>query len=205
MSTLGVDQFKSKLTGGGARANLFQVTCNFPGFAGGNSELASFMIKAASLPGSTIGGIEVPFRGRKLKIAGDRTFDQWTITIINDVPMKLRDAFERWMNGVNQHQSNVGRGNPRDYQTDWAVTQLDKSGSPVKNYIFRGVFPRTVAPIDLSYETVDAIEDFQVTVDYQYWEAITTPSSGGSGNFGSSVGVNAAVNIGGLGFGASGS
>jgi len=127
MPTLGVDQFKSKLTGGGARANLFQVTCNFPGFAGGSSELASFMIKGASLPTSTMSPIEVPFRGRKLKIAGDRTFPEWTIKVINDVPMKLRDAFERWMNGINQHQSNIGRTNPKDYMTDWSVAQLDKS------------------------------------------------------------------------------
>jgi T4-like virus tail tube protein gp19 len=202
MPTLGVDQFKSKLTGGGARPNLFQVTCNFPGFAGGNSELASFMIKGASLPTSTMGSVEVPFRGRKLKIAGDRTFPEWTIKVINDVPMKLRDAFERWMNGINQHQSNIGRTNPKDYMTDWSVSQLDKSGAVVKQYIFRGVFPTTVGAIDLAYDSNDAIEEFDVTVQYQYWEANSTPSSGGSGaSFGISAGVSASVNVGGVSIG----
>ena len=199
---LGVDQFKAKLTGGGARGNLFQVTCNFPGFAGGNSELASFMIKGASLPASTMTAMEVPFRGRKLKIAGNRTFDEWTIKIINDVPMKLRDAFERWMNGINQHQSNVGRARPTDYMVDWIVSQLDKSGNIVKSYIFRGVFPTSVGAIDLSYDTTDEIETFDVVVSYQYWESNTTPSSGassaGGSGFSASVGASASATVGGV-------
>ena len=105
MAILGVDDFKSKLTGGGARANLFKATLNFPGYAGGNVELASFMCKAAQLPGSIIAPITIPFRGRQLQIAGDRTFEPWSVTIINDVQMETRDAFERWMNGINQHSA----------------------------------------------------------------------------------------------------
>jgi len=200
-NTVGVDQFKAKLTGGGARPNLFQVTCNFPGYAGGNTELASFMIKGAALPGSAIEPMEVGFRGRKLKIAGDRKFDEWTIKVINDVPMKIRDAFERWMNGINQHQSNIGRGRPTDYMVDWAVAQLDKSGNTVKSYIFRGVFPTAITPIELSYDTTNEIETFDVTVSYQYWESNTTPSSAGNSGFSASVGASASTNIGGAAVG----
>lgn len=174
MATLGVDDFKSKLVGGGARANLFKVTCNFPAYAGGNTELASFMIKGAALPASTIAEISVPFRGRKLKIAGDRTFDTWTITVLNDTKMEIRNAFERWMNGINSHATNVGRANPRDYQTDMTVEQLDKSGNVTKKYTIRGSFPTAVAQIDLSYDTNDAIEEFTVELQYQYWESNTT-------------------------------
>jgi hypothetical protein len=99
MAILGVDDFKSKLVGGGARPNMFKATVNFPGFAGGEVELTSFLIKAAALPASTIGAINVPFRGRQVIIAGDRTFEPWTITVINDTDFKVRNAFERWMNG----------------------------------------------------------------------------------------------------------
>ena len=90
MAILGVDDFKSKLTGGGARGNLFKATLNFPGYAGGNVELASFMCKAAQLPASIIAPITIPFRGRQLQIAGDRTFEPWSVTIINDVQMETR-------------------------------------------------------------------------------------------------------------------
>jgi len=174
MATLGVDDFKSKLVGGGARPNLFKVTCNFPAYAGGNTELASFMIKGAALPASTVAPIEVPFRGRKLKIAGDRTFDAWTITVLNDTKMEVRNAFERWMNGINSHVTNTGKANPRDYQTDMTVEQLDKAGIVTKTYTIRGAFPASVAQIDLSYETNDAIEEFAVELQYQYWESNTT-------------------------------
>ena len=101
MAILGVDDFKAKLLGGGARPNLFKATLNFPGYAAGNVELTSFMCKAAQLPGSTIAPVVVPFRGRQLQIAGDRTFEPWTVTIINDSGMDVRNAMERWMNGIN--------------------------------------------------------------------------------------------------------
>jgi len=174
MATLGVDDFKSKLVGGGARANLFKVTCNFPSLAGGNTELASFMIKGASLPGSTIQAIEIPFRGRKLKIAGDRSFDVWSITVINDTKMEIRNAFERWMNSMNAHVANTGLTNPRDYQTDMTVEQLDKAGNVSKKYTIRGAFPVGVAAIELNYDTNDQIEEFTVELQYQYWESDTT-------------------------------
>lgn len=171
---LGVDDFKAKLRGGGARANLFKATINFPGYAGGDVELTSFMCEAAQLPGSTIGVIEVPFRGRRVKLAGDRTFDTWTVTIINDTGMEIRNAMERWMNGMNAHSANVGLATPVSYEADLLVEQLDKSGESVKSYIFRGCFPTVVAPIDLSYATENEIERFTVEFQIQYWESNTT-------------------------------
>jgi hypothetical protein len=174
MAILGVDDFKSKLVGGGARPNLFKATVNFPAYAGGDVELTSFLVKAAQLPASIINTVTVPFRGRQLQVAGDRTFEPWTITIINDTDFKIRNAFERWMNGINQHSANTGLTNPVDYQADMSVAQLDKAGNEVKVYNFRGTFPTNVSAIDLSYENTDVIEEFTVELQVQYWEASTT-------------------------------
>jgi len=174
MAILGVDDFKAKLKGGGARPNLFKATINFPGYAGGNVELTSFMCRAAQLPGSIMSEIIVPFRGRELKIAGDRTFDVWSPTIINDTDFDVRNAMERWMNGINAHSDNSGLTNPVDYQADLIVEQLDRDGSTLKTYNFRGCFPTNIDPIDLSYDPAAAIEEFGVTFQVQYWESGTT-------------------------------
>jgi hypothetical protein len=174
MAILGVDDFKAKLKGGGARPNLFKVTLNFPFYAGGESELASFMCKGANLPASMISTIPVPFRGRQLQVAGDRTFEPWSVTIINDVDMNVRNAMERWMNGMNAHSTNTGFTNPQTYQTDLLVDQLNKDGSTSKRYIFRGCFPTMISAIDLSYDAVDTIEEFSVEFQVQYWESNTT-------------------------------
>lgn len=174
MAILGVDDFKSKLKGGGARPNLFNVRVNFPAYALGDAELTSFMCKAAALPASLTETITVPFRGRQLKIAGDRTFEEWTITIINDTGFEVRDAMERWMNGINSHQANTGFNDPAEYQTDLSVDQLDKDGTVVKTYFFRSCFPTNIAAIDLSYDTENTIEEFAVTFQVQYWESNTT-------------------------------
>lgn len=181
MST-NIDDFKARLTGGGARPNLFKVVCNFPG--GGPTELASFMIKGASLPASNIAPIEVPFRGRKLKIAGDRTFEPWTITVINDNNMAIRRAFESWMGGINAHAANSGATTPGAYMADMEVQQLDRTGGIIATYYFRGAFPTAVSAIDLNFETNDAVEDFTVELSYQYWEV------GGSSSGGVSAGIS---------------
>ena len=174
MAILGVDDFKSKLRGGGARPNLFKATLNFPAYAGGDVELTSFLCKAAALPASVMNVIEVPFRGRQLKIAGDRTFETWTITVINDTDFAVRDAMERWMNGINSHNANTGFNDPAEYQTDLTVEQLDKDGIVLKTYNFRSCFPTTIGAIELSYETVDTVEEFTVEFQVQYWESNTT-------------------------------
>mgnify|MGYP001254715865 FL=1 len=174
MAILGVDDFKSKLRGGGARPNLFKATVNFPAYAGGDVELTSFLCKAAQLPASVMNVVEVPFRGRQLKIAGDRTFETWTTTIINDTDFNVRNAMERWMNGMNAHSANTGLTNPVEYEADLIVEQLDKDGETIKTYQFRGCFPTNIAAIDVNYETVDQIEEFTVEFQVQYWESDTT-------------------------------
>lgn len=201
-----LEDFKAKLVGGGARPNLFEVELGFPSFVtessttstGGSTsdansiaELSRFMIKSANLPASNVGVIEVPFRGRNLKIAGDRTFDVWTITIINDVDFKLRTAFEKWMNAINKHDDNSGLINPAQYQRDAIVKQFGRSSVqnatanvanpsttvgttlPVlKAYKFYGIFPTAVSAIDLSYDSADTIEEFTVDLQVQWWDAL---------------------------------
>ena len=199
-----LEDFKSRLIGGAARPNLFEVELNFPSFATGSttnagtdqtrtvSELSRFMIKTANLPASNVGVIEVPFRGRTLKIAGDRTFDVWTITIINDVDFSIRTAFERWMNAINKHDDNSGLINPAQYQRDAVVKQFGRTSvssaqsnviSPIatnsgdsipvlKAYKFYGIFPTAVSAIDLSYDSSDSIEEFTVDLQVQWWDAL---------------------------------
>ena len=174
MAILGVDDFKSKLRGGGARPNLFQVTINYPGFADGDAELTSFLVEAAELPGSTMGQIPVPFRGRILKMAGDRTFPEWTTTIINDTDFAVRNAIERWMNGMNAHSANTGLSTPIAYEADLKVDQLDRSGTIIKTYNFVGAYPQDLAPIPLAYADNDTIERFACTWAFQYWTSDTT-------------------------------
>ena len=174
MAVLNIDDFKAKLKGGGARANLFKATINFPAYAQGDVEITSFMCKAAQLPGSIMGVIEIPFRGRQLRIAGDRTFESWSPTIINDTDFKVRNAMERWMNGINAHSANTGLVAPADYSADLIVEKLDRDEAVLKKYTFRGCFPTSISAIDLAYEANDAIEEFTVEFQVQYWESNTT-------------------------------
>ena len=171
-----ITDFKAKLSGGGARANQFKVVMPFPGYAqvGGEIEQLAFLCKATSLPDMTIGEVTVPFRGREIKIAGDRTIGDWSITVINDTDFLLRNAFERWQNGINNMSDNEGLTNPADYQVDAFVDQLDRNGAAIKSYTLRGAHPKTIASIALDYETNNAIETFDVTFAYQYFETNTT-------------------------------
>jgi len=171
MAVLGVDDFKSKLRGGGARPNLFKATINFPAYADGDAELTSFLCETAQLPGSNMGTIIVPFRGRQLKMAGDRTFAEWTVSIINDTDFAVRNSLERWMNGMNAHSANTGLASPVAYEADLKIEQLDRAGASVKEYIFRGAFPTDLGAIDVSYATNDEIERFTCTFQYQYFDA----------------------------------
>ena len=171
MATFRVDDFKSKLVGGGARPNLFRATINFPSYAGGNSELTSFMCKAAQLPSSVIAQIDVPFRGRQLKIAGDRTFENWNVTVIQESTMEVRNSFERWLNGINEHVNGTGLVNPVDYQADMLVEQLDRNDNVIKAVNIRGAYPVNLGAIELSYETTDALAEYTIEWAYQYWES----------------------------------
>ena len=172
--SLRVDDFKAKLKGGGARPNLFRATVNFPVYAGGDVELTSFMCKSAQLPASIMAVIEVPFRGRQLKIAGDRTFEPWTVTVLNDTDFSIRNAIERWSNGINNHSDNEGLVNPVDYQVDAFVDHLDRNGNTIKSYTFRGMFPKALDAIELTYAPATELEQFTCTWRYQYWESNTT-------------------------------
>ena len=167
--------FKSKLAGGGTRPNLFEVEIAFPNetaIDNDTKEKSRFLIKAAALPASNITPLDVNFRGRILKIAGDRTFDTWTVTVLNDVDFSIRSAFEKWMNLINKMEDNTGEQDPAVYQPDAYVHQLDRDGSTLRTYKFHDVFPTQVSQIDLSYETTDAIEEFTVEFQVQWWEAL---------------------------------
>lgn len=168
-------EFRSKLIGGGARPNLFEVQLSFPDALGiGNRtklvDLGKFMVKAANMPASQLGVIEVPYRGRTLKVAGDRTFEPWTITIVNDTNFALRNAFEQWVRRINRPDQNTGKQNPASYQSDMFVTQLDRKGKGIKTYQFYSVFPTNVSAIDLAFDSNDTIEEFTVELQVQWWE-----------------------------------
>ena len=167
--------FKSKLAGGGTRPNLFEVEIAFPeqlAIDNDVKEKSRFLVKAAALPASNITPVEVNFRGRILKIAGERTFDTWTVTVINDLDFGIRSAFEKWMNLINKMEDATGTVNPADYQPDAYVHQLDRDGSTLRTYKFHDVFPTNISQIDLSYETTDTIEEFTVELQVQWWEAL---------------------------------
>ena len=171
-----ISDFKAKLAGGGARANQFKVTMPFPGYAqvGGEIEDLAFLCTTAQIPAMNVGLVNVPFRGRQIKIAGDRTFADWSITVLNDTNFKLRNAFERWQNGINNMSDNEGLSNPVDYQVDAFVDQLDRNGNTLKSYTLRGAYPVDIAAIDLNFATNDEVETFGVTFQYQYFETNTT-------------------------------
>lgn len=175
-----VAEFRANMVGDGARPNLFAVALTFPTIVDGAvvaGQKTTFMAKAAQIPGSTIGSVTVPYFGRELKFAGNRTFADWTITVINDEDFLIRDAIEKWMNAINSHAGNVRNGNainPSNYSVDAEVIQYGKGGNELKRYKFVGLWPQDVSTIDLAWDANDSIEEFSVTFGYQYWEATTT-------------------------------
>ena len=190
--TRGISAFKSKLIGGGARPNLFEVDVTFPaavnlgvqgdGTGQFDSENFRFLCKAAQLPGSNVTPIDVPFRGRTLKVAGDRTIDPWSVTIINDEDFSHRRAFEAWAQNIAQYGDHSGMTNPADYMGNAIVYQLGRSESVqqgtnttgdnsriLAQYRFIDIFPTNVSPIELSYDGGDTIEEFTVDFQVQYY------------------------------------
>ena len=169
-----INDFKANLIGGGARANQFRVTITPPpGIAIGlDVRRTSFMCKGTNLPAQELTPIEVPFRGRKIYIAGDREFSEtWTTTFINDTDFMVRNALERWSNGINDLALNTGVVDPADYQTDLTVEQLDRDDTILKTYIFRSAWPVSISQIELTSEAADALEEFECTWRYQHFEA----------------------------------
>ena len=164
-----IDDFKANLIGGGARANQFRVTITPPpGIAIGlDVRRASFLVKGSNLPASNLGEIAVPFRGRNIYVAGDRPAPEtWTTTFFNDTDFMVRNAMERWHNGINDFANNTGVVNVADFQTDLFVEQLDRDETILKTYIFRSAFPLTIAAIELSTAEATEIETFEVTWRY---------------------------------------
>ena len=170
-----VAEFRANMIGDGARPNLFQVSLTFPAVASNGAlagQKATFMAKAAQLPGSSVGTVPVYYFGRELKFAGNRTFADWTLQIINDEDFLIRGALENWLNAINSHQGNVrnaAAAGPSSYTTEATVTQYGKTGNIIKQYSFVGMFPIDVAPIDLDWGSNDSIEEYSVTFSYQYW------------------------------------
>jgi hypothetical protein len=174
-----ISDFKSRLVGGGARPNLFEVRMtDLPDFVDDwPSETFQFMCKAAALPASNIAAIDVPFRGRIFKVAGDRTIDTWTITVINDEDFRIRNAMEQWMDGIAKLSNNLGATNPSAYMRNATVFQLGRGATPrsvnsdgernavLAEYEFIDIFPTNISQIDLSYDSSDTIEEF--TVEFQ--------------------------------------
>jgi len=205
MATKSLSQFKSQLAGGGARPNLFEVSIpSFPGavetdtWTNDYQSTFKFLCKAAQLPASTVAPITVPFRGRQLKVAGDRTFADWTVTIINDEDFVLRTAFEKWADKISNLYDATGVTNPTSYMTNAFVKQLGRGKevastkndgnvtSVLRTYKFYDIWPSDISAIELSYDSSDAIEEFTVTFQVQYFTVGETDSSA-NGSFDETV------------------
>lgn len=181
-----VQDFRAQMNYDGARPNLFQCELTFPITAGGAQQQFTFMAKSAELPGDTVNQIPVYYFGRELKFSGNRTFPEWSVTVLNDEDFEIRRAFEAWMSGLNSHVGNLrtpqfikGDGG---YQQDGFVTQFGKRGDVIKRYKFVGLFPVDIGPIALDWGSNDQIEEWNVTFAYQWWESDTTDTSGNLGD-----------------------
>lgn len=176
-----INDIRANLKLGGARPTLFQIELTSP-FDSDLNQIAPFMVQATQIPSSTIGAIEVPYFGRKIKVAGDRTFDTWTINVMNDEDFKVRHAMERWHNAINSLSGNLnqtGSSAPNNYKSQAIVKQYAKSDDqrPIREYKFYGIFPTDISTIDLDWNSTDTIEMFSVTFAYD-WHDVTGGSTG---------------------------
>lgn len=170
-----VNEFRSQLVNDGARPNLFEMEMNFPDFADANaSRPLSFLVKTAAIPASTIGTVELQYFGRTLKFAGNRTFADLSITVLNDENFLVRTAFQKWLSGLNSHVGNKRlptADGPLGYTKDATVIQFGKKGNVLKKYKFIGCYPTELSEIALDWSSNDTIEEYTVTLSYQWWEA----------------------------------
>ena len=175
MSQRSIEDFKAVLQGGGVRPTMFEVEMTFPETVVPDPTLATnegtFLIKAASLPASNVGVINVPFRGRQLKVSGDRTFADWNITVVNDVSFGLRKAFEEWSERIQNHNYALGSNTLNDYFASAIVRQLDRDGQQLRAYRFEGIWPSVVGQIGLDFNSTDTVEEYDVQFNVQYWSA----------------------------------
>lgn len=177
-----IQEIRSRLSLGGARPTLFQVMLDAPaGFGKELGQVAHFMIQASSLPGSTVNPIEVPYFGRKIRVAGDRTFDPWAVQVMNDEDFTVRHALESWHNRINSLSGNLnttGSSAPSNYKAQADIRQFSKDGSIVRTYRFYGLFPTEIAPIDVNWNDTDTIETFQATFVYDWYEVVAPGKTG---------------------------
>lgn len=167
-----INDFRSQLSGGGARPTHFQVQITNPVDALGDFKVP-FMVKAATLPSSTLGKMEAPYFGRKISLAGDRTFEPWNVTVINDEDFAIRNALEGWSNAINSHEGNLretGTSAPNEYKSQAQISQFGKNGIVLREYTFYGIFPTEISSIDMNWESTDTIEEFTVNFEYDYWK-----------------------------------
>ena len=187
-----IADFKAQMIGGGARPNQFRVELSFPSYvtlgvvAG---QRAQFLCKAAQLPASTIETLPVLYRGRPVNFAGERTFQPWTVTIYNDTTFGIRNALEQWQSGIQNYNTTNGRVNPTDYLVDLNVHQLDRNGAIIKSYKFVDAFPTTISAVGLDYEQQNAIEQFDVEFQYNFF----TSATGAAAGFGVNVSIDTPV------------
>jgi hypothetical protein len=187
-----IADFKAQMIGGGARPNQFRVELTFPSYVSLGvvaGQRAQFLCKAAQLPASTIENIPVLYRGRPVNFAGERTFQPWTVTIYNDTTFNIRNALEQWQSGIQNYNTTNGRTNPRDYQVDLSVHQLDRNGATIKTYKFIDAFPTAISAIGLDYEQQNAIEQFDVEFTYNFF----TSNTGATSGFGVNVSVDTPI------------
>jgi hypothetical protein len=173
-----INDIRSNLRLGGARPTLFRVQITMPVGIAGDLTTAEFMIQASSIPGSSVTPIEVPYFGRKIRIAGDRTFEPWSVQVLNDEDFKVRHALETWHNNINSLSGNLnttGTSSPTNYKSQAQVDQFSKAGNgglPIRTYQFYGVFPTEISQIELGWNDTDVIETFNATFAYDYYEVV---------------------------------
>lgn len=193
-SPFSVESFRAALAAGGARSNQFLVLLTFPSYvnAGANAAAASqFLVTATSLPGSTVNQAMLYYRGREVKLAGERVYAPWSITVLNDTDFTMRNAFDQWQNGFNNLQDNSGREIPNEYYSDFTVTQLDRNSNPLKAFAIRGAFPIDVSETPLDFGSNDQISSFNVTFAFQDY----TTATDGSGDDGAQAGTQDSQSI----------
>jgi hypothetical protein len=165
-----INQFAGALKFGGARNTLFQVDITNP-VEGVADIQVPFMVKTAQIPAVTMGTIEVPYFGRKMKLAGDKTYEDWSVTVINDEDFLIRNALESWCNAINGPETNLqsfASASPLQYKSTAQITQFSKTGVPLRVYSFINLYPQSIGQIDMNWESNDQIEEFEVTFSYDY-------------------------------------
>ena len=169
---MNIEEFKARLGAGGARPNQFRVSLAFPGYVTGVDPSYSLLVTGAALPASNVNPAIIQYRGREIKLAGERIFDPWTITVVNDSNFSLRQPFEQWMNGLNNREDNTGILTPSQYQADIVVEHLDRNDEALTGgtYTLKNAFPINMSEIALQYAQNDIFEEFTVTFQYTHYD-----------------------------------